>query len=418
MVANGQSSMLRSASTASTILASDRIEDLSTARLQRWRLALGSAAEADCGALDGSLGEMDQALSALYEADGPHGMNLRRRRGSRAGSQPGVARWLGDIRKYFPAAVVQVMQHDALQRLDLREMLLEPEFLANAEPDVHLVANLLALAQVIPAGTRDTARQVVRRVVDALLAKLDAPMRSAISGALDRSGRNRRPRHAQIDWTRTIRLNLKHYQPQYQTVIAQTLAGFGRKARRPQREVLLCIDQSGSMAASVVYASIFAAVLASVPALATRLVVFDTTVVDLSAQLDDPLDVLFGVQLGGGTDINGALGYCQSLIGEPRNTILVLISDLHEGGVEEKLLARAADLVASGVQFITLLALSDEGQPSFDRQLAGKLAALGVPSFACTPDQFPALMAAAIRKEDIALWAAGQGVITTRALDL
>ena len=196
--------------------------------------------------------------------------------------------------------------------------------------------------------------------------------------------------------------------------VPEQLIGYGRKSRSPQREVVLCIDQSGSMAASVVYSSIFGAVMASLPAVATKLVVFDTAVVDLTDKLDDPVDVLFGVQLGGGTDINGAVGYCQSIIREPANTILVLISDLYEGGVEANLLRRAAELVASGVQFITLLALSDEGAPSYDRALAAKLAALGVPSFACTPDAFPGLMAAAIRKEDINAWAAGQGLLATR----
>jgi hypothetical protein len=297
----------------------------------------------------------------------------------------------------------------------MREMLLQPEMLESVQPDVHLVANLIALSHVIPAKTKDTARMVVRRVVDELMKKLDEPMRSAISGALDRSVRNRRPRLAEIDWNRTIRANLKHYKTKYRTVIPERLIGYGRKARRPQREVVLCIDQSGSMAQSVVYSSIFGAVMASLPAVATKLVVFDTAVVDLTEKLDDPVELLFGVQLGGGTDINAAGGYCQSLMREPRNTIFVLISDLYEGGVEENLLRRAAQLVESGVQFITLLALSDEGAPSYDRALAAKLAALGVPSFACTPDAFPGLMAAAIRRDDVSAWAATQGMVSVRA---
>ncbi len=383
------------------------------ARLQRWRLVLGSEADSACGKLSGVPAEMDQALAALYDADGKGGLNTDRR-GGRGGSAPSVARWLGDIRKYFPGTVVQVMQHDALERLNLREMLLQPEMLETVQPDVHLVASLISLSGVIPATTKDTARRVVRKVVDALMKLLEEPMRSAVTGALDRSQRNRRPRHSEIDWNRTIRANLKHWQPEYRTIVPERLIGYGRKARTPQREVVLCIDQSGSMAASVVYSSIFGAVLASLPAVATKLVVFDTAIVDLTEQLDDPVELLFGVQLGGGTDINGAVGYCQSIIREPRNTILVLISDLYEGGVEANLLRRAAELVEAGVQFITLLALSDEGAPSYDRALAAKLAALGVPSFACTPDAFPGLMAAAVRKEDINAWAAGQGLLATR----
>ena len=386
-----------------------------TDRLQRWRLVLGSEANASCGAVEGRVREIDQALAALYESDSQRGLGKGGQRGGRGDSAPSVARWLGDIRKYFPSQVVQVMQRDAMERLNLRQMLLQPEMLENAQPDVHLVANLVALSSVIPAGTKDTARAVVRKVVDELMKRLEEPMRSAVSGALNRSQRNRRPRHSEIDWNRTIRANLRHWQPEYRTVVPQTLVGYGRKARQPQREVILCIDQSGSMAASVVYSSIFGAVMASLPAVATKLVVFDTAVVDMTEQLQDPVDLLFGVQLGGGTDINGAVGYCQSLVREPRNTILILISDLYEGGVEGNLLRRANELVEAGVQFIALLALSDEGAPAYDRDLAAKLAALGVPSFACTPDAFPGLMAAAIKREDVAAWAAGQGLKTSRA---
>ena len=381
-----------------------------TTRLQRWRMVLGSPADASCGGVTGRLQEMDQALAALYEEDS----KLASRKGGRGNSSPSVSRWLGDIRKYFPSQVVQVMQRDAMERLNLRDLLLQPEMLENVQPDVHLVADLISLGSVIPQNTKATARLVVRKVVDELMKKLEEPMRSAVAGALDRSQRNRRPRHAEIDWNRTIRANLRHWQPEYKTIVPETLIGYGRKARRPQREVILCIDQSGSMANSVVYSSIFGAVMASLPAVATKLVVFDTAVVDLTEKLDDPVDVLFGVQLGGGTDINGAVGYCQGLISEPRNSILVLISDLYEGGVESGLLRRANELVEAGVQFITLLALSDEGAPAYDAELAAKLAALGVPSFACTPDAFPQLMAAAIRRDDVAAWAATQGFKTSK----
>lgn len=381
------------------------------ARQRRWRLVLGAAAETACsGLLAGDDLRIDEALSALYDADEAGGL-----RGGSGASSPRVARWLGDIRRYFPASVVQVMQKDAFERLDLKSMLFQPEMLEAVQPDVHLVATLISLRGIIPAKTRDTARTVVSKVVDALMKKLEEPLRSAVTGALNRAVRNRRPRHAEIDWNRTIRANLRHWQESHRSIIPETLIGYGRKSRRTQREVILCIDQSGSMAASVVYSSIFGAVMASLPAVRTHMVVFDTAVVDLTEQLSDPVELLFGVQLGGGTDINRAVGYCQSLVRDPRNTIMVLISDLYEGGVEQNLLQRASELVQSGVQVITLLALSDEGAPAYDHRLAAKLAALGVPSFACSPDQFPGLMAAAIRRENVGLWAAQQGIVTARA---
>ncbi|HTF82931.1 MAG TPA: VWA domain-containing protein [Cellvibrio sp.] len=381
-------------------------------QLRRWRLVLGEAANESCGALATNSPDIriDNALTALYDADSKTHL-----RGGSGSSSPRVARWLGDIRQYFPASIVQVMQKDAFERLDLKSMLFEKEMLEAVQPDVHLVATLISLRGVIPAKTKETARLVVRKVVEELMKRLEEPMRSAVAGALNRAVRNYRPRYAEIDWPRTIRANLRHWQEDYRSIIPQTLIGYGRKAQRSQREVILCIDQSGSMAASVVYSSIFGAVMASLPAVKTHMVVFDTAVVDMTEQLDDPVDVLFGVQLGGGTDINRAVGYCQSLVREPRNTILILISDLYEGGVENNLLQRANELVQSGVQFITLLALSDEGAPSYDHQLAAKLAALGVPSFACSPDQFPMMMAAAIRREDVGLWAAQQGITAARA---
>jgi Mg-chelatase subunit ChlD len=349
--------------------------------------------------------KMDQALQALYDSD---------RSGSLGSCSPNVARWLGDIRSYFPSSVVRVMQRDALERLNLRRMLLEPEMLEAVEADVHMVANLLSLSNVMPEKTKATARMVVRKVVEELQRKLESPVRQAVMGSLNRAMRNRRPRHNEIDWHRTIKANLKHYQPEYRTVIPETRIGYGRK-RSSLRDIILCLDQSGSMGTSVVYSGIFGSVLALLPAINTRLVVFDTAVVDLTEEIQDPVDLLFGVQLGGGTDINRALGYCQTLVRQPLETILILISDLYEGGNQMEMLKRAAALVASGVQMIALLALNDDGAPSYDHGVAASFAELGIASFACTPDLFPDLMAATINREDINQWAATRNIVTSRS---
>jgi Mg-chelatase subunit ChlD len=359
---------------------------------RRWRLILGGDEANGLGIQLASADLiMDRALQALYDSD---------RRGGLGSSAPNVSRWLGDIREYFPASVVQVMQRDAIDRLDMTRMLMEPEILDSLQPDIHLAADLIALAGSIPAKTRATARQVVSKVVDALMTKLSQPTRQAVIGALNRSARNRRPRHADIDWPRTIRANLKHYQPQYRTIVPEVRFGFGRR-RQSMRHIILCIDQSGSMAASVVYSAIFGAVLATLPSVSTSLIVFDTAVVDLTDQLDDPIDVLFSTRLGGGTDINRAVAYSQQLVRAPHDTIFVLISDLYEGGVETEFMKRAAAMTASGIQFITLLALSDDGAPSYNAALAAQLATIGIPAFACTPDKFPELMAAAIQRKDL-----------------
>jgi Mg-chelatase subunit ChlD len=374
-------------------------------RLRRWRLILGGDENDGTGrGLSGADLAMDRALAALYDSD---------RKGGLGSSAPSVARWLGDVREYFPSSVVRVMQQDALERLDLRRMLLEPEMLEAVEPDVHLVADLLSLGGVMPAKTKETARIVVRRVVEELQRRLAEPLRQAVVGSLNRAARNRRPRHNEIDWPRTIRANLKHYQPEYKTIIPETRIGYGRK-RSALRDIILCVDQSGSMATSVVYSGVFGAVLASLPSVRTQMVVFDTAVVDLTAELSDPVELLFGAQLGGGTDINRALGYCQGLVRQPHDTILVLISDLFEGGNQQEMLKRAAALVGAGVQFIALLALNDDGAPGYDHGVAAAFAGFGIPSFACTPDLFPELMAAAINRQDITQWAASREIVTSR----
>lgn len=371
-------------------------------RLRRWRLVLGSPAAEELGEqLSAEDAAVDGALGALYDAPADESGQRTSGLGS---SAPRVARWLGDIRRFFPSPVVQVMQRDALDRLGLTEMLMEPELLEAVEPDVHLVTTLLSLNDVMPEATKQTARDVVRRVVADLETRLAERTRAAITGALDRASRTTRPRNSDIDWNRTIKANLRHYSPSLGTIVPDRLIGYGRRGRSVERDVILAIDQSGSMAESLVYASLFGAVLASMQSLRTSLIVFDTAVVDLTEHLEDPIDVLFGTQLGGGTDINRALAYCEQLISRPENTILVLISDLYEGGVRASLLRRARALAESGVQLVVLLALSDSGTPSYDADNAAALAELGVPAFACTPDLFPDLMAAAIRREDLHTW--------------
>ncbi|MFE1201861.1 vWA domain-containing protein [Streptomyces sp. NPDC058762] len=377
-------------------------------RLRRWRLVLGGdPADGTGHALSGRDAAMDGALTALYGKGNGTPRSGKDRAAGLGASAPAVARWLGDIRSYFPSSVVQVMQRDAIDRLGLATLLLEPEMLEAVEADVHLVGTLLSLHQAMPDTTKETARAVVRKVVEDLEKRLATRTRATVTGALDRSARTGRPRHHDIDWNRTIAANLKHYLPEHRTIVPERLVGYGRAAHSVKKEVVLCVDQSGSMAASVVYASVFGAVLASMRSLDTRLVVFDTAVVDLTDQLDDPVDVLFGTRLGGGTDINRALAYCQSRITRPADTVVVLISDLYEGGIRDEMLKRVAAMRSAGVEFVALLALSDEGTPAYDRDHAASLAALGAPAFACTPDLFPEVMAAALERRPLPILDAG-----------
>jgi len=385
-------------------------------RRRRWRLVLGGAMvdaadDRHAGELRGDDARIDAALGAVYDRGG---------RGSgRAGglgrSAPSVARWLGDIRRYFPTPVVQVLQRDAVERLDLHQLLLEPELLGSVEADLHLVTLLVALNRGLPDTTRSTARQVITSVLAQLEERLTDRTRAAVNGALARANRTRRPRPADIDWPRTIHANLRHWLPDQQTVVPERLVGYGRHQRSLARDVVIAVDQSGSMAESVVLASVFACVLARLPALRTSLVVFDTSVADLTPLLADPVDVLFGVQLGGGTDIGNALGYCRGLITRPRDTVVVLISDLFEGGNVAAMRGRVDGLVRDGVTVVVLLALADEGVGAYDHHEAAALAALGAAVLACTPDAFPELLGEALTGRagsDLARWAGEHGLVT------
>lgn len=357
--------------------------------LRKWRLILGKEADPD-GNVDmqqnGQDQGIDDTLEALYNSDRNTGLGS---------SSPNVNRWLGDIRKYFPVEVVQLLQRDALDRLGLEQMLLEPELLETIEADVHLVGTLLSLKNLLPERSKETARMVVKKVVEEIEKRLRQPMEQAVRGQMRRAARNRRPRHDDIDWQQTIRVNLKHYQPEHKTVLPIELRGKSRN-RRSLKQVILLVDQSGSMASSVVYAGVFSCILASLPSVKTHVVAFDTSVVDLTATLPDPLELLFAIQLGGGTDIGRALQYAEQINTSPKDTVLILISDLFEGGSVAKMMQSVQRLLNSGLKFIPLLALNDDGAPAYDQEVAAYLTEMGLEPFGCTPDAFPDLLARAL----------------------
>lgn len=393
-------------------------------RERRWRLILGKTEEeqqqqqnsnlertpqeGDQGQADSdadaenSLSEQDKtiddALEQLYgESD----------QGGDADSNPDIARWLSDIHQYFPSSVAQIIQQDALDKWKLRKLIDEPDFLNTLKPNVQLTSQLIALSKLMPEQSKESARRVIQKVVEELKEKLEYPLLQAINGSLNRSIRTRRPRkQKEINWLSTIQANLKHYQVKQKTIIPETLIGYA-KERSSLHDVILCIDQSGSMSESVVYASIFGSVIASVPALKTKLILFDTNVVDVSDDLQDPVDLLFGLRLRGGTNIDKAIAYCETLIDRPKDTTLILISDLFEGsGKKEALVQRLANLTQNGVKTLSLLALSDQGKPKYNQNLAKQLASHDIPSFACTPDLFPELMGAILSDRDLKDWAA------------
>ncbi len=375
-------------------------------RFQRWRLVLGKAAEDTLskaagsrpGAmLDSDQRAMDDALGAIYDGSpgGKRGAGLGAGKGS-------VAKWLGDVRKYFDKDIVVTIQKDAIERDEkLKVLLFEPELLAEVTPSVEMVGTLLSLKNMVPERAKEAARQIVRAVVDEIMKRMKSAVERAVRGALDRSRHQPLPSLPNIDWKRTIRRNLKNYVADKRTIIPERFFFWARQHRRKEYNVIVCMDQSGSMAESVVYGSVMGAIFATIPSLETHVVAFDTEVVDLTDACSDPVDMLFGVQLGGGTDIDRAVAYCQGFVKDPRKTLFILITDLYEGGNERRLVERMKSMTESGVRAVCLLALSDSGVPSYDEALARQMANVDVPCFACTPNKLPAVLEAMLKGTDV-----------------
>lgn len=390
-------------------------------RLTRWRLLLGQGAEQSLAALDSTGGitlseeqrMMDEALAALYDetnGDTASGSGGSAQAGSLGKSAPRLSKWLGDVRTLFPEDIVSVIQHDAIERKGLKQLLFEPEVLRQVKPDIQMVGTLLALKGKIPEKTKETARMLVKMLVDDLIKRMETDIRRAVTGALNRRRHSPLPSLSGLDWKRTIQRNLKHYDVERAKLIPEKFYYFDRARRSQEWTVILDIDQSGSMADSVIWASVIGSIFASLPALRTRVVVFDTEVVDLTEQCaNDPVDMLFGVQLGGGTDINKSVAYCETFIEEPAKTLFILVSDMCEGGNRAAFVRRMREMRASGVRTLGLLALADGGAPYYDEQLAKSLTRDGTPCFACTPQMLPQLVEGALKGADLSEWAKRTG---------
>lgn len=382
-------------------------------QLRRWRLILGKDSQAALDQMGGGPGgcplgpgdaEMDAALAAIYDEvpeEDEHSSSKQRSAGLGT-SAPRLAKWLGDIRSYFKDDVVSVIQADAIERKGLTQLLFEPETLKSVQPNIQLVGTLMALKGRIPERTKETARMVVAAVVEEVKKKLEQRLRQAVLGALNRKEHSPLPSASAIDWKWTIGRNLKNYHPAIGTIVPERVYFYSRAQRSNAWTVIVDMDQSGSMADSVVYGAVCGSIFASLSALDTHVIAFDTEVVDLTEKCgNDPVDMLFGVQLGGGTDINKSVAYCEQFVKEPKKTLFILITDLYEGGNEAQLVRRLGEMRAAGVKAICLLALSDAGAPSYDEALARKLAALGIPCFACTPARLPDLVEGALRGFDL-----------------
>ena len=372
--------------------------------LKRWRLILGSSSEDTINSLGGadplSAEEllMDSALSQIYGGSGSGSSSGMAGSGK---SSPKLTKWLGDLRSLFSQTEIRVIQNDAIERCGLKQLLFEPEMLDGLEPDISTAALLLTLKEQIPTKAKDNARKYISKVVEEINRRLSDDLRRSVTSALNRREHSPIPSAAALDFRTTIRRNLANYDSARRLLLPERFWFYERASKAGSRTVILDIDQSGSMGESAVYSSVMGCILASINSLKTHIVAFDTAVTDLTELCSDPVELLYGIQLGGGTDIERSVAYCSGLVSEPEKTTMFLITDLYEGGNRSGLLRRLGELRSSGVNVVVLLAISDSGRPIYDEKLAEQVAALDIPCFACPPERLPELLEAALKKHSL-----------------
>ena len=366
--------------------------------MTRWRLILGQDSEdrfekMGGGGLSGEMDMMDQALAAIYNLNSPGSFGTGGAGAGRGPSNPQITRWLGDVRSLFDPELVKIIQGDAMTRCGLKQLIFEPELLENLEPDVNLASTILMLKDQIPKRSKESVREFIKKIVEEINRLLEQDIRRAVTAAVNKRKHSPIPSAAALDYKMTIQRNLKHYNQELKTIVPEHFYFFDRTSTTAANKwnVILDIDQSGSMGESVIYSSIISCILASMSSISTRIVAFDTNIVDLTEKSDDPVDLLFGFQLGGGTNIDQSVAYCEKFIENPKKTLFFLITDLEEGGNRAALLRRLGELKEAGVTLVCLLALAEGGRPYYDTQMAQKVAALKIPCFACSPQMLPQL---------------------------
>ena len=367
--------------------------------VRRWRMVLGRYAQSalprhpeDAG-LDGTLG---------YLYDREYTERGHRLSDSGAANRDGVGRgggldasalravdWLDGARRLFPASTIERLERDALTRYGLSDLLADPDAVDSIRTSPELGAGLLRIKGTISPALADGLRMLIARIVTDILQRLRRPMTTALTGARQRHRRSPHASARNFDWRRTIAANLGHADPQTGRLLVEEVRFMSRQRRHNVAwDIIIVVDQSASMSSSLLHSAVMASILAALPGMSVRLILFDTSVVDVSPLVHDPVEILMTSQLGGGTDIANAVGYAAAQVTQPTRTVLALVSDFEEGGSVSSLVTRVRGLADSGVTMLGLASLTDDGAPCFDRTVADKLAAVGMRIAAMTPDRF------------------------------
>ena len=363
--------------------------------LNRWRLALGKYSSGQISFPSGGLNYMDMenVLDYLYSREYGEEQEMRRERGGGSeGSQLTVPYWLHQIKKLFPKQTVEVLERHALEKYGMTELLTDPEVLRKLEPNKELLKTILELKHMMKGEVLSLARDIVKKVADEIARKLEQEVRMSFFGQINRNASSPVKSARNLDMKKTIRMNLKNYDTENRQLVLKNVYFNSRMKKYNQWRVIICVDESGSMLDSVIHSAIMAGIFAKLPMLDTKLVIFDTNVVDLSGYVDDPVETLMSVQLGGGTNIAGALSYCEGLIDFPFRTMVVLVTDLYEGGGYQRLYSTSKGIIESGAKLVVLTALDMDANPNYDRRAAAVLADMGAFVGAMTPEELAGWM--------------------------
>jgi len=366
----------------------------------RWRLILGRGSEEALGcSLEGEMAERDAALEYLYRREYGAGRNVfSTGPGSLDDSALTVPEWINSVHRLFPKKTIERMEKDALEHYQLNELVTNAELLSRAKPSMTLLKAVLHTKHLMNREVLAMARALVRKVVEELMEKFVKEVRTSFAGAVLRHRRGALPQAANFDARTTIRRNLQHYDTESERLFIRKAWFFSRTRRHSDRwKIIILIDESGSMAGSVIHSAVTAAIFAGLPAIRTHLLLFDTNVVDLSGECADPVETIMKVQLGGGTDIGNALSYAESLVEHPRKTIVILITDFCEGGPLPRFVSLVAGMVESGVTMLGLAALDEECEPRYDKNVASMLVQRGMHVGAMTPGELAEWVAGKVR---------------------
>lgn len=361
--------------------------------INRWRLILGSMSDQQlpfCGDDNSiqSFMNMEQLLDYLYSRSQGNDVRNNDRSGGLGDTVLSTAEWITKVRTLFPNKTAEVLEKHALDEFQMTELLTDKEVLEKMTPDINLLKSILQLKHLMKGEVLESAKRIAKQVADEIRNKLENDIKRSVMGRIDRNSSS--PVHSirNLDINKTIRRNLKNFDTESNKIILKNIYFNNKVQRYNNRRVIIAIDESGSMTSSIIYSAVMAQIISNLPFAEVKLIIFDTKIVDLSDNVDDPAQILMSVQLGGGTDIGKALGYCETLISVPSRTSVIVVTDLYEGAMRSRLLNVSHNIIESGAKLNFLTALDEEARPAYDKNLGQILANMGAFVGALTPDKF------------------------------